>query len=77
MAIPKNKKKKSLLKTEKEMQVASNDFDLYFNKLKELAKAGIIRPPAQVSVYNLYRQDIDEGMSPKDSFKRLKALVSK
>ena len=81
MAIPKNgKKKKSLLKTSKDLEVtkvASSQYDIYFNKLKELARTGVIRPAAQISAYNLYRQKIDEGMTPKKSFEAINALVKK
>ena len=79
MAIPKNgKKKKSLLKTnkeQKETKVASADnyatFDIYFNKLKAFAQSGGIPEPAQISAYNIFRQDVEEGMKPKDSFNRI------
>jgi len=77
MAIPKNgKKKKSLLKAEKEMEVASSDIGLYRDKMKQLDKDGFIKGGG-ISAFNFFEMLIEQGTSPKDAYKKIEGLVKK
>ena len=77
MAIPKNgKKKKSLLKADKEVKMASSDIGIYRDKMKQLDKDGIIKGGG-ISAFNFFEMLIEQGTSPKDAFKKIEGLVKK